>query len=227
VTPPTLRNSADQSAAPDLDREATGTRRVAALLLLCPLFAVSDSVINALGLSVVAMLVTIVASVPMSVALLRLPEFGRIAAAVITVSAVVTSALLLTHAWFYDLYLAIGTYIPLLVFGGLMISRFEVTAPHERQGALIIAGLKTGIAFSSALIALGAVREFVGHGSVFFGAAALPRAWIHALNIDKLDTLFFRSDMGFVLAILPPGAFIAMGLLLAIRNRIFPHKGLR
>src|SRR5690349_16591896 len=85
------------------------TTRVAALLMVCPLLAVSDTLINALGLSVVALLVTLAASVPLSVTLERLPEYGRIATAVATIAAVVTSAVLLANAYVHDLYLALGS----------------------------------------------------------------------------------------------------------------------
>jgi electron transport complex protein RnfE len=187
-------------------------KRVAPLLMLCPLLAVSDSVINALGLSVVAIVVTAIASLPMSVTLQRLPEYGRIAAVVIIAGAVVTSALLLIHAWFYELYLAIGAYIPLLVAGGLMITRYDVVTPREQRASLVFAGIRTGLTFSAALLVLGAVREFVGHGSLFSGAHALPGRW------TDVETQLFSEDFGFVLATLPPGAFIAMGILFAIRN---------
>jgi electron transport complex protein RnfE len=187
-------------------------QRVAPLLMLCPLLAVSDSVINALGLSAVAIVVTAVASLPMSVTLQRLPEYGRIAAVVIITGGVVTSAMLLIHALFYDLYLAIGAYLPLLVAGGLMITRYDVATPREQRGALIYAGIRTGLAFSSALVTLGAVREFIGHGSLLAGAQALPGTW------TDVDVQIFNADLGFVLATLPPGAFIAMGVLFAVRN---------
>jgi Na+-translocating ferredoxin:NAD+ oxidoreductase subunit E len=197
----------------------TVTRRIAPLLLLCPLLAVSDSVINALGLSVVVMLVTLIASLPMSLTLQRLPEYGRIAAVVVIASGVVTSALLLIHAWFYDLYLAIGTYVPLLVAGGLMITRYDVVTPREQRHTLIFAGLRTGLTFSGTLLVLGAAREFIGHGSLFFGARALPGTWV-----EHFDVQLFHADLGFVLATLPPGAFIAMGLFFALRNWLFARN---
>jgi len=188
-------------------------KQVAPLLLLCPLLAVSDSTINALGLSFVAILVTTTASLPLTFALRRLPEYGRIAVVVIIASGVVTSATLLAHAWFYDLYRAIGVYLPLLVAGGLLLARNDVATPHVQRRALVLAGLKTGLFFSIALIALGAAREFVGHGSLFFGAEALPGHFA-----GRFALRFFHPDYGFVLAVLPPGAFIAMGILFAARN---------
>lgn len=188
-------------------------KRVAPLLLLCPLLAVSDSLVNALGLCVVTLLVTTVASVPMSLTLQRLPEYGRIAAIVVITAGTVTSALLIIHAWFYELYLAIGTYVPLLVAAGLMITRYDVVTPRAERSRFVFAGLRTGLYFCLSLLALGAVREFVGHGSLFFGAKALPGEWSSMLNQQ-----FFSVEYGFVLAALPPGAFIAMGILAAIRN---------
>jgi Na+-translocating ferredoxin:NAD+ oxidoreductase subunit E len=195
------------------------TNRVAPLLMLCPLLAVSDSVINALGLSIVAIIVTSIASLPMSLTLQRLPEYGRIAAVVVIASGVVTSALLMIHAWFYDLYLAIGAYVPLLVAGGLMITRYDVVTPREHRHTLIYAGLRTGLSFSVALLSLGAAREFIGHGSLFYGVHALPIAWLNQLQMQ-----LFHADLGFVLATLPPGAFIAMGILFAVRNWYITRK---
>jgi Na+-translocating ferredoxin:NAD+ oxidoreductase subunit E len=197
---------------PNLPR-ASRIKHVAPLLLLCPLLAVSDSVINAVGLSVVAILVTTTAGFPLTFALRRLPEYGRIAVVVIVTSGVVTSATLLAHAWFYDLYRAIGVYLPLLVAGGLLLARNDVAAPMEQRRLFLLAGLKTGLMFSALLVTLGAIREFVGHGSLFFGAEALPGEFA-----DGLITRFFPPDYGFVLAVLPPGAFIASGIVLAIRN---------
>jgi Na+-translocating ferredoxin:NAD+ oxidoreductase subunit E len=188
-------------------------KRVAPLLLLCPLLAVSDSLVNALGLCVVTLLVTTIASLPMSLTLQRLPEYGRIAAVVVITAGTVTSALLIIHAWFYALYLAIGAYIPLLVAAGLMITRYDVVTPHSQRTQFVFAGLRTGLYFCVSLLSLGAVREFVGHGSLFFGAEALPGEWT-----KQLSHPFFSIDYGFVLASLPPGAFIAMGILAAIRN---------
>lgn len=196
--------------------------RAAPLLMLCPLLAVSDSLINSLGLAVVAFAVILVAALPMSLTLQRLPEYGRIAAVVVIAAGVVTSAQLLIHAWFYELHLAIGAYIPLLVAAGLMLTRYDVVTPRERRLALMFAGLRTGLVFSLAVLGLGAAREFVGHGSLFFGSDALPGQWA-----DGWSTQFFRPDRGFVLAALPPGAFIAIGLLLAVRNAILNRTPLK
>jgi electron transport complex protein RnfE len=188
--------------------------------MLCPLLAVSDTVINALGLSIVAIIVTIAASIPLSVTLQRLPEYGRIATAVAVVAAVVTSAVLLANAYFHELYLAIGAYLPLLVASGMLIARYDVAVQRDRQTSLLAAGLRTGGVFALVLLGLGATREFVGHGSLFFGSSALPFA-----GSEKLARQFFNPDLGFVLAALPPGAFIAMGLLFAIRNWIRQRTG--
>lgn len=193
------------------------TTRVAGLLMLCPLLAVSDTVINALGLAIVALLVTVVASLPLSVTLEKLPEYGRIATAVAIISAVVTSAVLLANAFVHDLYLALGAYLPLLVASGLLIARYAVIPTESPSsavsGALIAGALRTGFMFAAVLLGLSAAREIVGHGSIFFGAHALPFA-----GSDSLTRQLFHPDYGFVLAALPPGAFIAMGLLFAVRN---------
>jgi electron transport complex protein RnfE len=187
--------------------------------MLCPLLAVSDTVINALGLSIVALIVTIAASLPLSVTLQKLPEYGRMASAVAVIAAIVTSAILLANAFVHDLYLALGAYLPLLVASGLLIARYVVTTDDTQilptPSALIAGALRTGLLFGAALIGLGAVRELVGHGSLFFGSRALPFP-----GADALARQLFPPDYGFVLAALPPGAFIAMGLLFAVRNWI-------
>ncbi len=190
--------------------------------MLCPLLAVSDSVINALGLGIVAIVVTIVATIPLSMALQRLPEYGRIATAVAIVAAVVTCAILFINAYFHELYLAIGAYLPLLVASGLLIARYDVAAIRQRESrrSLVFAGLRTGGLFAAVLLALGAAREFVGRGSLFFGASALP-----VPGAERLTQIFFHPDLGFVLAALPPGAFIAVGILFAVRNWIRQRRG--
>ena len=97
--------------------------------------------------------------------------------------------------------------------GGLLITRYDVAAPRETRRTLVFPALRTWVTFSAALLALGVAREFVGHGSLLSGAQALPGE-----IADYLDRQFFSADMGFVLAVLPPGAFIAMGVLFAARN---------
>jgi electron transport complex protein RnfE len=201
------------------------TTRVAALLLLCPLLAVSDSVINALGLGSVAILVTIAASIPLSVALKRLPEYGRIAVAVAIISAVVTCAVLIANAYFHKLYIAIGAFLPLLLSGGILLARYEVAGVEPSTGtqrSMLLTGLRTGFTFAAVLLGLGAVREFVGHGSLLFGAEALP-----IYGVEQLTVQVFDADLGFVLATLPPGAFIAMGMLFAARNWFRQRSGAR
>jgi electron transport complex protein RnfE len=188
-------------------------RNIATLLALSPLLAVSDSVINALGFGLVALLVTVIASIPTSINLNRYNEYGRIAVIVMTVAAVVTSAMLLAHAWFYELYRAIGAYLPLLVGGGLLLSRGAVHAQHTNWLVFALIGVRSGLWFLLALLILGAARELIGHGSLLVGVSNLPGsppAW--------LEQTIFHADLGFVLAILPPGAFIAIGLLFAMRN---------
>ena len=181
------------------------SERIAPILMLCPLLAVSDSVLNALGFGLVAMLVAVLASLPMSMTLQGLPQYGRIVLAVAVIAGVVTSALLMANAYFHDLYLSVGAYLPLFVASGLLLARFDMSGARERRGTLILAALRTGAAFAFALLCLGAARELVGHGSLLFGAGSF------AMQL-------FHPDKGFVLAALPPGAFIAMGLLFALRN---------
>jgi Na+-translocating ferredoxin:NAD+ oxidoreductase subunit E len=188
-------------------------RAISPLLVLCPLLAVSDSVINGLGLGLVAVMVVVVATAPLSITLQTDSEFVRIATAVAIVSATVTVAILLTDAYFHELYLAIGAYLPVLAAGGILVARGDLAAPRERRRDIIVAGLRTGFVFAAVLVVLSAGRELVGNGSLFAGIQTLP-----VVGPKLSEGRFFRPEFGFVLAILPPGAFIAVGLLLAARN---------
>jgi electron transport complex protein RnfE len=196
------------------------------LLGLCPLLAVSNSVINALGLGLATMLTLVVSNLCVSLArpLLR-PEI-RIPAYVVIIASVVTVIQLLMQAWFHDLYRILGIFIPLIVTNCAIIGRAEAFAARNRPLPSIMDGLATGLGFCLALLALGAMRELLGHGTLLRQAQLMFGSWASSIELVIWDV-----DSGFLLALLPAGAFIGLGLLVAAKNwlnaRMEPRKNLQ
>jgi len=119
------------------------------------------------------------------------------------------------NAWFYELYKILGIFIPLIVTNCAIIGRAEAFASKNSIPKSIADGLAMGIGFTLVLVALGAIREFIGMGTLFSQA--------HLMFGEAARGLSFSLGDGFhgmLLAILPPGAFIGLGLMLAIKNAI-------
>ncbi|MDF1581899.1 MAG: electron transport complex subunit E [Methyloprofundus sp.] len=186
-----------------------------ALLGLCPLLAVSNSVINSLGLGLATTLTLIVSNLLVS-SLRRfiLPEI-RLALFVLIIAGVVTMIELIMHAWFYQLYKILGIFIPLIVTNCAIIGRAEVFASKNRIMPSVLDGLAMGLGFSFALILLGGFREILGSGTLFAQADLLFGEAAKDWQID-----IFEDNSGVLLAILPPGAFIGLGLLIALKNAL-------
>jgi len=191
-------------------RQNTG---LVVLLGLCPLLAVTNTLINGLALGLATMLTLMVSN--LSVSLLRgllKPEI-RIPAFVLIIASVVTVIELLMNAYFYDLFRVLGIFIPLIVTNCAIIGRAESFA--SRQGPLpsLIDGFATGLGFCLTLVLLGALRELSGRGTLFEGAEMLLGKWGQYLTLTIIP-----EHPGFLLAMLPPGAFFGLALLIAGRN---------
>lgn len=183
------------------------------LLGLCPLLAVSSTVVNAIGLGLATTLTLVFSNLSVSLArsLLR-PEI-RIPAYVLIIASAVTVIQLLMQAWFHDLYRVLGIFIPLIVTNCAIIGRAEAFASRNAPLPSMIDGLATGLGFFIALVALGAFREVVGRGTLFSQA----RLMFGDLG-ESMQLTLIPDHPGFLLAILPPGAFISLGLLIAGRK---------
>jgi electron transport complex protein RnfE len=120
---------------------------------------------------------------------------------------------MLMHAFFYDLHRVLGIFIPLIVTNCAIIGRAEAFASRNNPGASLLDGFATGLGFCITLVSLGALRELFGRGTLLAGAELLGGEW--ALN---LTLTIIPQHPGFLLAILPPGAFIGLALLIAARN---------
>jgi electron transport complex protein RnfE len=192
------------------------------LLGLCPLLAVTNTVVNGLGLGLATILTLTLSNLTVSLArgILR-PEI-RIPAYVLIIASVVTVVQLLMQAFLHDLYRVLGIFIPLIVTNCAIIGRAEAFAARNRPLPSLADGLATGLGFCLALVALGAIREITGRGTLMSQAGLMFGAWGESLQLTLIS-----DYSGFLLALLPPGAFIALGLLIAGRNWLQAHRQLR
>ena len=185
------------------------------LLGLCPLLAVTSTLVNALGLGLATLLVLIGSNVSVSLIKHWLPKEIRIPIFVLIIAAFVTCIQLLMNAFTFGLYQSLGIFLPLIVTNCAIIGRAEAYASKNSVKLAFFDGLMMGLGFLLVLVALGAIREVLGQGTLFDGAALLLGDWASVLTIQV-----FHFDSQFLLAILPPGAFIIMGLLIAWKNVI-------
>ena len=180
------------------------------LLGLCPLLAVTTSLTNGLGMGVATTLVLCGSN--LVVALIRnvVRDEIRIPVFVLVIASLVTTVELAMNAWFHDLFRVLGIFIPLIVTNCIIIGRAEAFASRNKPAAALVDGLMMGTGFTLVLVVLGALRELIGQGTLLSGSQML-------FGTDLSIRLF---DGGFLLALLPPGAFIGLGLLVALKNMI-------
>ncbi|TLU64112.1 electron transport complex subunit E [Thalassotalea litorea] len=185
------------------------------LLGLCPLLAVTTTFTNALGLGLATLLVLICSNATVSAIRQWVPKEVRIPIFVLIIAAFVTCVQLLMNAYAYGIYQSLGIFLPLIVTNCAIIGRAEAYASKNPIKQASFDGLMMGIGFALVLVALGTIREILGQGTLFDGAHLLLGDWAKVLKIQVFD-----FDAQFLLAILPPGAFIAMGFLIAGKNYI-------
>ena len=185
------------------------------LLGLCPLLAISNTTINALGLGLATLLTLIVSNTAVSAIRAWLRPEIRIPAYVLLIASIVTVIEMLMNAWLHDLYLVLGIFLPLIVTNCMIIGRAESFASRQPVIASALDGAAQGTGFMLVLVTLGAAREALGHGTLLRDAHLLLGSHASDWTIQLWDT-----DAGLLIALLPPGAFIGLGLLLAVRNLI-------
>lgn len=185
------------------------------LLGLCPLLAVTNTLVNALGLAIATLLVLVVSNLTISLVQQWVTKEIRIPVFILIIASFVTIIQLLMNAYTYGLYLSLGIFIPLIVTNCAIIGRAEAFASKNPPKAAAFDGLMMGLGFGAILVLLGAVREVLGQGTLFDGAHLLFGDWAHNLEMQ-----IFHFDQQFLLAILPPGAFIGMGLIIAAKNYV-------
>lgn len=188
------------------------------LLGLCPLLAVTGTVTNALGLGIATMLVLIGSNVTVSLVRKWVPSEIRIPVFVMVIATFVTLVELFMNAFTYGLFMALGIFIPLIVTNCAIIGRAEAYASKNNWQLSAVDGFMMGLGFTAVLVLLGGMREIIGQGTLFDGAQLLLGEWASVLRIE-----LFAVDYPMLLAILPPGAFIGMGFIIAAKNWV-DHK---
>lgn len=191
------------------------------LLGLCPLLAVSASVVNALGLALATLLVLVGASTTISLIRHQVPSAVRLPAFVMVIAAFVTCAELLIAAFAYSLYQILGIFIPLIVTNCAILGRADAFASRQPVLPAAIDGLMMGLGFGAVLVLMGAIRELVGQGTLFSDMALL----LGPVAADWQITVV--ADYQFLFFILPPGAFFVAGLLIALKNVVDQRRAAR
>ena len=185
------------------------------ILGLCPTLAVTTSATNALGLGIATLAVLMMSNLAISLVRNWVPNEIRIPIYVMIIAALVTCVQLVMNAYLFELYQALGIFIALIVTNCIIIGRAESFANRNPPLLALFDGLMMGLGFTLVLLLLGSVREILGQGTLFAGADQLLGPWAAHLKI-----VLFQADAGVLLAILPPGAFLALGFIIAAKNLV-------
>jgi len=185
------------------------------LLGLCPLLGVSNSTVNALGLALASAVVLVCSNTAVSLVRGVVNTAVRLPAFVMIIAALTTCIELLMQAFTYELYQILGIFIPLITTNCVILGRADGFAAKHDPARAAYDGLMMGLGFGLVLVLIGAVRELLGTGALLANMHLL----FGPIAADWKLTLV-HDYKGFLLAILPPGAFIVLGLLIAGKNRI-------
>ena len=184
-----------------------------ALLGLCPLMAVTSTAINGLGLGLATLFTLVITNMVVALIRAHLKTEVRIPMFVLIIASVVTVIELLMNAYLHELYRVLGIFVPLIVTNCAVIGRAEAFASKRSVHHSMVDGFFMGLGFTVVLLLLGAFREILGYGTVFrqadlmFGEAA-----------NQMMVTFATDYDGFLFAILPPGAFMGLAVLIAFKN---------
>jgi electron transport complex protein RnfE len=183
------------------------------LLGLCPLMAVTTNMVNGLGLGLATLMALVSSNVAISIVRQYISEEIRIPAFVLIIAANVTLIEMLMKAYLHDLYNILGIFIPLIVTNCIVIGRSEAYAAKNPPLHAGLDSFMMGVGFMLVLMALGGLRELVGNGTLFAEAHLMFGEAARHLTLTVSDDF-----KGLLLAALPPGAFIGLGLLVALKN---------
>jgi electron transport complex protein RnfE len=193
----------------------TSNQALAALLGLCPLLAVSHSVVNSLALGLASTVALVLSNGVIALARRHIDHEIRLPVFVLIIASIVTVIDLAMNAWFHELHKSLGIFIPLIVTNCAIMGRAEAFVSRHPVGQSLADGLFMGLGFTLALTLLGGFREIIGTGRLFNGAEQMLGAGAAHWAVQIIP-----DYPGFLLAILPPGAFIGLGLLIALKNLI-------
>ncbi len=171
------------------------------LLGMCPTLGVTSSAINGLGMGLATAFVLTMSNIAVSLIKDQIPDKVRIPSFVVVIAAFVTVVQLVMEAYLPDLYKSLGLFIPLIVVNCIVLGRAEAFASKNKIGDSALDGLGIGLGFTFALVLLGGIREILGSGKLF-------------------DITLYSENYVTLLFVLAPGAFIVLGYLIAIINRL-------
>tara|TARA_B100002049_G_C16041884_1_gene359346 strand:+ start:93 stop:779 length:687 start_codon:yes stop_codon:yes gene_type:complete len=197
----------------------TNNQALVALLGLCPLLAVTNNITNAISLGLATTFVLVASNLTVSLFRNHIRKEVRIPIFVLLIASFVTLVDLIMQSFFYDMYLILGIFVPLIVTNCAILARAEAFASKNTWDKSIIDGLMMGFGFSMVLVFLGAMREIIGSGTLFDQADLIFGDFGYSLKVT-----FFDNYQGTLLALLPPGAFIGLGLIVALKNLVDQRK---
>jgi electron transport complex protein RnfE len=175
------------------------------LLGMCPVLGTTGTAINGLGMGLATTFVLFMSNVVVSLIKNLIPDKVRIPAFIVVIATFVTIVQMVMQAYLPSLFESLGIFIPLIVVNCIVLGRAEAFASKNTLLSSAIDGLGTGLGFAFALTILGAVREMLGSGKIF-------------------DMVIMPEQYGMLIFILAPGAFIALGYIIAITNRLNKQK---
>lgn len=185
------------------------------LLGLCPLLAVSSSVVNALGLGLATALVLTGSNLLVSIIRHQVTDAVKIPVFIMIIASCTTCTELIMKAYTYELYQILGIFIPLIVTNCVILGRAEAFASKNPVAASALDGFMMGVGFALILVVIGAIREILGSGTLFANMQLLLGPVAASWQITLLP-----EGRGLLMLVLPPGAFIVVGFLVAMKNVI-------
>ncbi|TNE77869.1 MAG: electron transport complex subunit E [Gammaproteobacteria bacterium] len=191
-------------------------------LALCPLLAVTTSATNGLGMGLASMVVLLLTNTIIAAIRHIISPQVRIPVLIVLIATVVTLVDMAINAWFHPLYKVLGLFIALIVTNCAIFGRAESYASKHGVVPAMADAMAMGLGFIWVLVAVGAMREILGSGTLFSHASLLLGehfAWLETVVIPNFD--------GILLSILPPGAFMALGFLLAIKRLVDRRRDAR
>lgn len=171
------------------------------LLGMCPTLGTTSSAVNGMGMGLATLFVLICSNLAISLVKNLIPDMVRIPAFIVIIASFVTLLQMIMQAYVPGLYATLGLFIPLIVVNCIVLGRAEAFAAKNNPVGSVFDGLGMGLGFTLALTLLGAIRELLGTGKIF-------------------SFTLYPEDYGMLLFVLAPGAFIALGYLIAIINRL-------
>ena len=180
------------------------------MLALCPLLAVTGTATNGLGMGLATLVVMVTSALTVSLMRTMITQQVRIPVFVLIIATIVTLVDMNMNAWMHDLHKVLGLFVPLIVTNCAILGRAESFASRNPVLPSLFDGLMMGLGFTLVLVTLGATREIIGSGTLFANASLLLGSAFSFLELTLIP-----NYKGFLIMILPPGGFLALGFLLA------------